>query len=265
MYSPVQLASRYLKYFLTASNGKGHGIHSPFVFDFIIHVLNDKRSFYAYDKIELIRKKMLHTSEILEVQDFGAGSVTGATKQRKVSEIARHAAKPQKFGQLLFRICNYYQPDTIVELGTSLGVSTAYLASGHAGSHVITMEGAKAIAERARQNFDHAGLKNIRQVNGNFDDTLGPLLNQLSSVDLAFVDGNHRKEPTLRYFRQLLTKTNDQSILIFDDIHWSKEMEEAWEEIKNDPNVLLSIDLFFIGLVFFRKDFKIKQHFTIRF
>jgi predicted O-methyltransferase YrrM len=265
MYSLVKLASKYLHYFITASNGKGHGVHSPFVFDFIKNVLNDKRYFYAYDSVEGVRKKMITDETLLKVEDFGAGSTVVKGNSRKVSSIARSSLKPAKFGQLMFRIVNYYGLKNIVELGTSLGVTTAYLASPAIENRVTTFEGSKEIAAVAQRNFETLQLENIEIVRGTFDQTLKGKLKETANIDLAFVDGNHRKEPTIRYFEQLLPKAADNSIFIFDDIHWSSEMEEAWEHIRRHPSVTLTIDLFFIGLVFFRKENKMVQHFSIRF
>lgn len=265
MYSPFQLGARYLKYTITASNSKGHGMHSPFVFDFITKVLNDDRHFYAYGSIENLRQLLLLDQKELLIEDFGAGSRVKKENTRKICDIAKSSLKPKKFGQLLFRIVDHYSPVTVLELGTSLGITTAYLASAKEGSSVTTMEGAKTVAAVARHNFEKLHLTNIEMVEGNFDETLSGVVNKLRSIDLAFVDGNHRYEPTVRYCRELLPAMHEYSILIFDDIHWSKEMEQAWEAIKADDAVTLSIDLFFIGLVFFRKEQKVKQHFTIRF
>ena len=265
MYSPSRLAVKFIRYFITASNGKGHGIHSPFVFNFIEQVLNDNRQFYAYKKIEDVRSRLLLDGRLLQVEDFGAGSVTGSKKNRTVASIAKNAAKSAKFGQLLFRMANYYQPAVVVELGTSLGLSAAYLAMGNPLARVVTCEGAGAIAAIANENFSLLGIRNIETIQGNFDETLPAILKKHSPVDLAFIDGNHRAAPTLHYFEQLLQHISRQGILIFDDIHWSEEMEAAWLAIKNHPAVMLTVDLFFIGLVFFNPDFKVKQHFVIRF
>jgi predicted O-methyltransferase YrrM len=127
------------------------------------------------------------------------------------------------------------------------------------------MEGSKEIADIAKRNFRNLEISNIEITEGNFDNTLSSVVSGLSSVDFAFIDGNHRQEPTERYFKELLIKTNNDSLLVFDDVHWSSEMEAAWETIKNNTAVTCSIDLFFIGIVFFRKEFKEKQHFIIRF
>ena len=265
MYSAIQLGLKYLQYYITASNGKGHGVHSPFVFDFIINVLNSKGTYYCFNEIEDVRKAYLSNNKIIEVEDFGAGSRTGATKQRAIKDIAKSALKPKKYSQLLFKIATYYKPERILELGTSLGITTAYLSKSNKESQITTLEGSKNIAAEATDTFNKLSLKNITQITGNFDETLTTALKQSGAIDFAYVDGNHRYEPTVRYYKEILPFTGENSILIFDDIHWSKEMEQAWEEIKNHEAVTLSIDLFFIGLVFFKKDFKVKQHFVVRY
>lgn len=263
MYSAFQLAKKYLRYYLSASNGKGHGVHSPFVFDFIIHVLNDKQVYDCYIPIEARRRELKQDDRVIEVEDFGAGSSVIKSNRRKVKAIAASSLKPKKFAQLLFRVAQYYKPANTVELGTSFGITSAYLAS--AGTRLHTCEGSPPIATIAKQTFDSLHLQNIQLTEGDFNVTLPGLLNRLQTVDLAFVDGNHRKAPTLDYFAQLLPHCHSGSVLIFDDIHWSSEMEAAWQSIKAHASVTMTIDLFFIGLVFFSPDFKVKQHFTIRF
>ena len=265
MYSRAQLLLKYFQYYFTALNGKGHGMHSPFVFDFIVKVLNDKTVYPECKRVEALRDQLLNDHTILDVEDFGAGSMIDKKKKRSISSIAKNAAKPRKFGELLFRMIRYYQPVTILELGTSLGITTSYLSLAKPDARLITMEGSKEIADVAKRNFRNLEIRNIEIIEGNFDNTLSSLITHYSSVDLAFIDGNHRQEPTERYFRQLLTKANNNSIFVFDDIHWSGEMEAVWETIKNNAAVTCSIDLFFLGIVFFRKEFKEKQHFAIRF
>jgi predicted O-methyltransferase YrrM len=300
MYSRLQIVRKYIHYYLTASNGKGHGVHSPFVYDFIRNVLNDQRVYDAYAPIGMLRSRLLKDKTLLEVEDMGAGSAHAEGRRRTVGEIARHAAKPEKLGRLLYRIAGYYRSQAIVELGTSLGLSTAYLASGAASYKLQaesgemqassgelraagdelrvagegkdadrrvrawTIEGAGAVAAVAAKNFRELGLEEIRLIVGNFDERLEGVLEQAGTIDLAFVDGNHRLEPTLRYFHLLMSRCAPSSILIFDDIHWSAEMEAAWARIQGDPRVYMTIDLFFIGLVVLRDEFKVKQHFVIR-
>jgi len=265
MYSTYRLALKYVQYLLHAGNGKGHGIHSPFVYEFVTEVLQDQRQFYAYPAIEGLRERMLSNYKEVDTGQFGAGSAAAKASKRRIADIAKTAAKRRKYGQLLYRIVDHYQPNTILELGTSLGLSSAYLAAGNLGAGVFTLEGSSDLAAQARQNFDALGLQNIEVINGDFDQELPKLLSRLPSLDLAFIDGNHRKAPTLKYFDLLCQQLSPSAVLIFDDVHWSREMEEAWLHIQADPRTMLSVDLFFLGIVFFNTDFKQKQHFVIRF
>lgn len=265
MYSAPALALKYIHYYFTSANGKGHGVHSPFVFDFIKNVLSNKSPIDGFAEIENARNHLLNDNRTIDVEDFGAGSSVIKTNKRVIGRMAASSLKPKKYAQLLYRIVQYFKPASILELGTSFGISSAYMAKANPAATLYTMEGAGAIANIAEENFQALHLQNIQLIRGDFQQTLEPLLQKLREVDLAFIDGNHRKEPTLQYFNGLLSKITDNSILIFDDIHWSSGMEEAWQEIKSNAAVTLSIDLFFIGILFFRKDFKVKQDFVIRF
>lgn len=265
MYNHFQLAKKYIHYYLTAANGKGHGVHSPFVFSFIKNILLDNKQYDCYDKIEQRRKQLKRNTGLIEVVDFGAGSTVIKTRQRIIKDIANSSLKPKKYAQLLYRIVNHFQPASILELGTSFGITSAYLASGNQHATLYTCEGADNIASIANETFNQLQLKNVELIRGDFSKTLPALFAKIKKVDLAFIDGNHRKEPTLQYFRDLLAIADNNTILIFDDIHWSSEMEEAWQEVQANDTVTLTIDLFFIGLVFINPDFKMKQHFTIRF
>jgi len=265
MYSAPQLLFKYLQYRFSALNGKGHGAHSPFVYTFIKQLLNDQRSFYAYEQVEQLRKAMCKDQRTIQIEDLGAGSRVHPTSTRKVAAIAGSSLKPKKYSQLLFRMVAFFQPNSILELGTSLGVTSAYLSLANPTAKVWSMEGAPAIAAIAEDNFKSLGIDNIEMIRGDFDKTLAPLLATMDSLDFVFVDGNHRYAPTLNYFQLLKPKMREHSIIIFDDIHWSKEMEAAWEAIKKDSAISLTIDLFFIGIVFFRKEQLVKQDFTIAY
>jgi predicted O-methyltransferase YrrM len=263
MYSSTELALKYLYYRWHASNGKGHGIHSPFIYEFVSEILNDQRLYYPFDAIENLRLSLAKDKRKIIVDDYGKPSGTG--KDRSVAGIARRSLSSRKFGQLLFRMVNHYRPKTIIELGTSLGISAAYLASPDPGATLITLEGAAEIAGIAKENFEKLGLRNIRQVTGNFHDTLGEVIRSAPPADMIFIDGNHRKEPLMNYFHQFLQKRSGDTVFILHDIHWSRGMEEGWQQIKDLEEVMLTVDLFTAGIVFFRDCFRVKQHFTIRF
>jgi predicted O-methyltransferase YrrM len=236
------------------------------VYAFIENVLLDGQDQPIYRQVEGLRKALKRSNEKLEVLDLGAGSRTDNKRLRAVSAIAKTAAKPAKYGQLLYRTARHYGCQNIMELGTSLGLSTAYL-SAAAGEHgqVVTLEGAPAIAQKAREHFHELGLGNITQVIGDFDEKLPEALSILPKPDFVYVDGNHRQEPTLRYFEIFKEHCGENGIIVFDDIHWSQGMEEAWEKIRKDASVTCTIDLFFIGIVFFRRSFKEKVDFMIRY
>lgn len=252
----------YLRYVLQAKGVSN--MHSPFVYDFMLHVLYDKRHFYAYDEIERLRSILLSSDEEMEVTDFGAGGKSGRIIKRPIGSILKTSSKPPHQAQLLFRIAEHYQCRNIIELGTSLGISTMYLAASGKKSKVITLEGAPQLAARAQNNFNSLGMKNIEMLTGEFSLTLPLALQKSGNADLIFFDGNHRKEPTLSYFQQSLHAMHEDSVFIFDDIHWSVEMKKAWKIIQANEQVTLSIDLFHLGIVFFRKQLS-KQNFTLRF
>jgi predicted O-methyltransferase YrrM len=240
-------------------------MHSPFVFDFILHVLNNRRKYAAPKEVEALREQWKRSSEVLEINDLGAGSRVATSNQKTVGQIAQAALKPRKYAQLLFRLVKHYQPQTVFELGTSLGLTTAYLAAANPDATITTIEGSESIVQKAKEGWRQLGCTNIRSITGNFDDVLPDILPSLPALDLVYIDGNHRYEPTVRYFQQILPYLHEYSIVVFDDIHWSPEMEQAWEAIKRHPQVQYTIDIFFLGFVFFRKEFKVKQHFSIRF
>jgi predicted O-methyltransferase YrrM len=251
---------KYLYFRLRAFNL--HGIHSPFVFDLYGEVLCHDGAYYAFGPIEELRHRLLHDKRTVEITDFGAGSRMQQTKHRKIADLARFSAKPPKLAQLLFRLVNYFQPQTILEVGTSLGLTTAYLAAARQQVSVHTLEGCPRTASLAQVNFDHLHFPSISITTGEFGSTLPQKLEQLGQLDFVFLDGNHRYEPTLHYFQACLAKRTENTVIVIDDIYWSAEMEKAWKEIRQHPEVMISIDLFWLGLVFFRKN-QPKQHFVL--
>ncbi len=257
----LKILFRFFSYYFKAQTK--YNIHSPFVFDFAEKVLEDDRWFYAFEEVEELRALLKSEKIPLEITDYGAGSQVSSKKVRTISSLAKYSATSPIYCRILFRLIQCYKPKTIVELGTSMGVSTLYQAYAAQNSEVISIEGCPIIAEKAVENFELMENENIRVVTGKFEKKLPEVLNGLELLDYVFLDGNHRKIPTLKYFELCLEKAHDETILVFDDIHWSTDMEAAWKIIQAHPKVTLTIDLFFFGIVFLRKEFKIKQHFTI--
>lgn len=244
---------RYLRYLLFARHRKGHGIHSPFVFNLITVVFRNKISPEVVLEVERIRKKNFSDRRIIKVNDLGAGPVTMKSNNRTVSEIVMNSAVPRKFGILLANLASEFGNPSVVELGTSLGISTMYLAAGCPGSIIYTVEGCAETSEIAKQNFSAAGLENITLLNTSFDEAITRLTDIGIKPGLVYIDGHHRKEHLLRYFRQFSAIAGKNTLIIIDDIHYSQEIEEAWENIRNSGNISCTIDIFRMGLVFFRE------------
>jgi len=253
-----------IKYKSLSRHRFGFGIHSPFVYEFVTGVMRNREKKPAFAEIEKLRKDLLKSEKTLQYHDPGAGSARLRDKNRKIKNIIRSSSVSGKYGRLLFRIVEEFKPKTILEIGTSLGISTLYLAKANKNARVYTLEGAEPLAEVARENFSKMKVQNVHLIPGLFEGTLAETLNEIKIADLVFFDGNHTKKATLDYFYKCLERAGDHTIFIFDDIHWSRGMEEAWNEIKREDKVRVTIDLFRMGLVFFRKGLY-RQDFTIRY
>ena len=259
---------KYLQNKLFARHTFGYGVHSPFVFHFTKFIIYEKNPFYVFSEIELMRELLKKDDRIISVTDFGMGK----SGERKIKNIAAKSLKPKKYGQLLYRIVNFCKPETILELGTSLGVTTAYLASAKSDVRCITMEGCSEIARVARENLDclnvdfklPKSLKNTEIIVGNIDEKLSDVVADADKLDVVFLDANHCSEAVLNYFEQCIPKIHEKTILIIDDIYWSKDMAQAWKVIKNHKKTVSTIDLFQIGIVFFDSDLP-KKHYRMKF
>ena len=255
------LLKSYIKYYFKASSL--YQVHSPFVYEFAEQILEDDRNYYAFNDVEKLRYMLQRNTSKVQLTDYGAGSQQGLQKQKSVGQIAKSAASRQWQCQTLFRLVNFYKPKTMLEMGTSLGISTLYQSSASLNADFITLEGDPNIAALAQLNFDELKAENITLEIGQFDQTLTPSLKKLKQLDYVFIDGNHRLTPTLAYFEECLKYAHDKTIFVFDDIHWSDEMEEAWLQVKAHPSVTVSIDLFHMGVVFIRQEQKQKEHFEL--
>lgn len=256
MFHPI---TAYLKFLWHSKNQ--HGVHSPFVFRLVTKCFYDKKKKPEYATLGNYRKALLHNTSTISVTDFGAGSRVFKSDNRSVARIAKNAGISKKRARLLFRLVRYFQPENILEIGTSLGLATASLASGNAKATITTIEGCPETARIARENMATFGYNNITSVVSEFQVYLDSTPN--TTYDLIYFDGNHQKEATLRYFDTLLPTISNDTLWIFDDIHWSADMEAAWQKIKAHPQVTVTIDTFQWGFVFFRREQE-KEHFIIR-
>ncbi len=259
-----QRAARFLTFYYSANTR--FQVHSPFVFELVTNVLEDRRWYYAFRDVEAIRGNMLDSAVVLDVADYGAVSVNPAPMHRTVPlrRLARVSASSPGQGRRLFRLTNWLKPRRVLELGTSVGVGAMYLASAARDARFVSLEGSEACAHVARANLGILNLhRHTEVIVGPFHQTLQPALETLGKVDLAFFDGHHLKMPTLEYFEEVLEHTHERSVLVLDDIYWSAEMTAAWEQIRQHPRVTLTVDCFDLAFVFVNPDFKVKQHFRL--
>ena len=251
-------AKSYLRHWLLKVDE--HSIHSPFFFDFYKNVLAKNEPPTSFQKLEKLRTDLLSNQTKIVVEDMGAGSIELKKNTRSLSDIANTSLAQKNYCELYYRIAKHLKAKKIVELGTSLGVTTLYLAE-LASARVITFEGSHSIANIALTNFEYFEKNNIKLIEGNLNTTLHNFLQETEKINLVLMDANHRYEPTLKYFTLLMKRVNESSIIIMDDIHRSEEMEKAWEWVKANELVYGTIDLYQCGIVFFEPSLN-KQHYV---
>ena len=255
----------YLKFLWHSKNE--HAVHSPFVFSLLTKCFYDKKSKPEYAVLRKYRNSLLANKNTIEVNDFGAGSKVFKSNTRIISQIAKTAGISRKRAELLFRITHYFQPDSVLEIGTSLGLATAALSlrSQSIGikAKITTLEGCPNTMAIAKSELQLFNFDNVNPIVTEFSSFLGDIQLQTLNFKLIYFDGNHSKKATLDYFDLLLPTITNETVWIIDDIHWSPEMKNAWEIIKTHPKVTVTIDTFQWGLVFFRRE-QPKQHFIIR-
>jgi len=255
----IHSVSSYLKFLRTSTNT--HGVHSPFVYDFITECLYNKGPFSS-SRLKKYRLALLSSKDQIKVRDFGAGSKVFTSDERSISAITKTAGISLKRAGLLSEMMKYFKPENVLEIGTSLGVATAAMSLGNPNSNIVSLEGCEETAKVAKKYFQKFDLNNIELIVGEFKDTLPTALKN-KTFDLIFFDGNHQKEATIDYFEQCLLYKKNDTVFIFDDIHWNREMEAAWDFIINNRKVTISIDTYQWGIVFFRKE-QPKEHYIIR-
>jgi predicted O-methyltransferase YrrM len=243
----------FVRYLLTAKHRKGHGIHSPFIYDLVAHVIHDNSSYKEYAFFEELQLQLKNTETTLEIVNFGYRSKKFSQSLRKVSEMVRISSVNEKYGRLLFRLSKFYTPNNILELGTSIGLATTYLSKGYPKTKIVTLEGNESLCSFAHKLFHENRIHNIDIRQGLFDELLPKVLPELSNHCLIFIDGNHSYEPTLHYFQSIFNYF-EECMIVFDDINWSSEMRKAWKVISTYPQAHVTIDMFFMGIVIRNKN-----------
>jgi len=260
----IRIAGRFAGFLI--KSGNRYRIHSPFLYSLVGEVIRSGKRVEGEEAIELLRRRYLESNEIIIKTDFGAGAgdYDKITRRVGVKKIAMTSLTSRKHARRLNRLIRYLELEKVLEIGTSLGISTAYLSIANPGARIITLEGCPETSRIAQLNFNELGLKNVDLIEGRFENTLPEALEKLGSVDLVFIDGNHRRHAVMEYFDKCLEFANNDTVIVVDDIHSSKDMEQAWEEARNHPRVTVSLDLFYSGWIFLRKESS-RQHFRLRY
>lgn len=257
----LRLLFKYLRFFYKAKTI--YDLHSPFLVAFTKAVIEDRRHFYAFSYAEDIRERLKLDRTMVQVVELGARSLVSDQSERTIENIVKHTAIPPPAGQKLFRIVNYFNPKRLLELGTSLGISTIYQAFGSLNGQLITIEGNPHLQPWSDQAFLLCSLGNVTSLRGPFKTQLPLALKKLGKLDYFFMDGDHRMNPTWSYFEIALKFAHNDSVFVIADVHWSDEMEACWEKMKNHDEVTLSIDLFHFGILFFRKELRAEKHVSL--
>ena len=142
----------------------------------------------------------------------------------------------------------------ILELGTSLGISTLALALAAPGRRVVTIEGSSTLAAIARENLRRYGAENAEVICMEFSEALATLKNRNISVEMAFIDGNHRGSALKKYVESIKS-LGEKMIIVADDIRMNRDMHEAWQQLSGWQTALMaapaSIETFRFGILFF--------------
>ena len=257
----TKMLLRYLQFFYAARTR--YDVHAPFVFQLLEEVVEDKRHYYIFDEVALLRQKLGRNREQVRIIDHGAGSLVQSSPNRLVKDIARHSAVSPELGELLFRLVLFCRPGKMLELGSSLGISAIYQAAAVRQADFITIEGDPALAKMAADHLQQLELPRVEVWSGPFSEQLPAALEQLSSLDYLYLDGDHRAGASLQYFEQCLPYAHADSMFVIADIYWSREMQQAWQQMRAHEAVRLSVDLFDVGLLFFRKEQQERAHYKL--
>jgi len=247
-------------------SGNRYRVHSPFLFSLVSEVIRVDKPADGGKEIEMIRQEYTKSKEIINKTDFGEGgkNFNEITYPIALQRIAKTSLTSPRHARRLHHLSRFTKAERILEIGTSLGFTTAYLSLANPDARIITLEGCPELSLKARELFNRLGLKNIEVIEGRFEDTLSKALIQLGKVDLVFIDGNHRKEAMLDYYDKCVAHSVNDTVMVFDDIRASKGTEQAWELVRQKQEVRISLDFFFTGWIFFRKESS-KQHFRLRY
>ena len=226
-------------------------IHSPFVFNLLTNVINRRIEPSEFQKLNSIRSELINNNDKIEIEAVGTSSVT---TKAFVSSIAKRYSVSSKYGRLLYNLVNHFQPSTILETGTGLGLSAANMALGNSHATVHTIDAISSLSNVAKQTLNNHNIHNVVFHNGQLDEVLEKICKDIQPIDAAYLDANHTYDATLRYFNILQPYLTTKAFVVIDDIHWSKDMNRAWKKLCQHESVTLSLDFYRMGVLFLNPD-----------
>jgi predicted O-methyltransferase YrrM len=235
-------------------------IHSPFVYDFCRFVLSRKPLQKDSDTINSIIKYYQSKKDILNLQEFGAARKRDYAI--KIGDYLNRTAITNKYGRLLHNLVAYYQVEHVIETGTALGISTSWMALSNPNCKISSIEGNKKLCDVSNEMFIRFSITNTQVYCGLVEDVLPELAKNMKCKTLLFIDAHHTGAATMRYFAMIKSYVKDDTIVVFDDINYSAEMNDAWKNIICDERVTLSLNLYRIGVIFFNPSLS-KQAFSL--
>lgn len=244
---------QYIRHLFFLKHRNGHGIHSPYVFELVNGILFNSRQWEVPLQVREVHRIMKKDCSLIPREE-PPGVRADDSDLRSISSFVKKASVRPGYGALLFRMARWFEPDAVVELGSGLGISTAYLRAGAPEVPFHAVEGGKIRSLMARQVIYRSKLNEVEIHTGDIGQLLPGILNGIPARFLAFVDGNHHYEPTMKYLDLLLQARGEEAVIVMDDIYWSKGMQKAWREIIARPEVRVSVDLFHMGILLLRSD-----------
>ena len=245
--------------------GTIYDVHAPLAFGFLGEVVEDRRHFYVHDEVAALRARYAADTTVISLHDAGAGSRVKQADRRRVCDVAATSGSPERFGRYLTSLVDWRGARNVLELGSNLGIGSCCLAAGmRPDGRLVTIDADPQMAAFAKTALSQTvPYARAEVVTGTFVETLPSVLEELKTVDVAFVDGHHAEGPTKSYFEQVRQHCHAGSVVVFDDIHWSPGMESAWAWIRARPEVRLSFDLYRWGVVFFDPAVGEKRHYEV--
>ncbi|MDD2435944.1 MAG: SAM-dependent methyltransferase [Massilibacteroides sp.] len=207
---------------------KGHGVHSPFVFNFITKVIDERAAYYCLKDIELTRKKFFYENEPFHKWEI----------------------RP-KYGALLMRISNYLKPQNLLLIGSDLSFSALYSSSYASTTRCVVLEEKTEIAAFSRSVIEKHRAKNILLKEGVYQKTVSEVLEHTDKLDFVYFGYPNDSALDIPVFECILPHLHEHSVLILRGIRKTKDRKEFWNRLCARPEVSVTIDVYELGIAFF--------------